>query len=207
MKLIWFTLGVVIIMGLITMAFVFTPNEDINNEIRDNKIISEINQITDNSNNPLIDDTSNNEDTLKEGEEWKSIVLKDIRTSQSFKVNQFKKPILLESFAVWCPTCTKQQNIIKELHEEDDSFISISLDTDPNEDESKVLDHITRNNFNWYYAISPKSLTNSLIDEFGVTVVNAPQAPVVLICPKGDTKLLKNGVKSVLDLKSEINSC
>ena len=137
---------------------------------------------------------------------WKDVTLKDVRTKESFKISDFKgKPILLESFAVWCPTCTKQQNQLREFHEEvGDSIISISLDTDPNEDEDRVLEHALDHGFNWLYAVSPTELTQALIDEFGVNVVNAPQTPVILICEDQSTRLLGRGVKSVETLKSEI---
>jgi len=136
---------------------------------------------------------------------WRTTELIDIRTGETFTINQFDKPILLESFAVWCPTCTKQQWEISDLHKEvGDAVISISLNTDPNEDKEKVLTHINSNNFNWYYAIAPKELTQSLIDEFGVTVVNAPSAPVILIDENKNAKLLHNGVKSSSELKGEL---
>jgi len=137
--------------------------------------------------------------------DWRTVELTDVRTGEIFTINQYDKPILIESFAVWCPTCTEQQKKIRELHEElGDAFISISLDTDPNEDAQKVLEHIQRNDFNWFYAIAPKELTQSLIDEFGIGVVNAPQAPVILIDENKNTRLLKRGVKSVDYLKEEL---
>ncbi|MBI2507635.1 redoxin family protein [Candidatus Woesearchaeota archaeon] len=135
--------------------------------------------------------------------------LKDINSQKIFTINDFNgKPILLESFAVWCPVCTKQQGKIKELHEEiGDSVVSISLDTDSNEDEEKVREHLQRNKFDWYYAISPAELTKELIEEFGTSVINAPQAPVILICQDQSAKMLGRGVKSVSELKEAINSC
>lgn len=136
------------------------------------------------------------------------IQLKDIRTQETFTIGQFvgEKPILLESFAVWCPTCTQQQNKVKQLHDElGDSFISISLDTDPNEDEDRIVEHLDRNGFDWRYAISPIDLTQSLIDDFGIGFVNAPSAPVILICEDGNARKLENGLKSVDVLKQEIN--
>lgn len=140
---------------------------------------------------------------------WTEITLKNINTQEDFRLSDFSgKPILLESFAVWCPTCTSQQKQIKELHEElGDSVISISLDTDPNEDESRIMEHITRNGFDWIYAISPVELTKALITEFGVDFVNAPLAPMALICPDGTYKQLKSGVKSSSNLKKEIDNC
>lgn len=135
--------------------------------------------------------------------------LKDVNSQKFFSLNDFKgKPILLESFAVWCPVCTKQQEKIKELHDDiGDSVISISLDTDPNEDEEKIKEHLQRNEFDWYYAISPSDLTKALIGQFGAVIVNAPQAPVILICPDQSAKMLGRGVKSVSELKEAIKSC
>ncbi len=146
--------------------------------------------------------------TTTENAEWLSTPLTDIATNQQFTLDQFNTPILLESFAVWCPTCTKQQNIIKDLHEiVGDTVTSISLDTDPNEDTAIVQNHINQHGFDWYYAISPPELTQSLIDQFGINVVNAPRAPIVLICPDHSARLLKNGLKSVEELQQEIATC
>lgn len=136
---------------------------------------------------------------------WRTTELTDIRTGETFTVDQFDKPVILESFAVWCPTCTRQQKEIKKLHQEiGEDAISISLDTDPNEDRQKVLDHINSNGFDWYYAVAPKEVTQSLIDEFGFSVANAPSAPVVIIDENKNARLLKSGVKSSNELKGEL---
>jgi thiol-disulfide isomerase/thioredoxin len=140
-----------------------------------------------------------------EAVDWMEIELKDSVTGERFKISDFGKPILLESFAVWCPTCKRQQDKIKELHEDiGDSVISISLDTDPNEAEAQVRGHANRHGYDWYFAVSPVEMTKALIDEFGIGVVNAPSAPVVLICEDLSSRFLKGGVKSADELKSEI---
>jgi thiol-disulfide isomerase/thioredoxin len=139
--------------------------------------------------------------------EWMKIELTDIATGQTFTIGDFGgKPILLESFAVWCPTCLAQQNQMKNLLEsEGEDIIHISLDTDPNEDEDIVRDHIARHNLNWYFAVAPAEFTNALIDQFGLDVVSAPRAPVVLICEDQSTRFLRSGVKSAEELASEID--
>ena len=141
--------------------------------------------------------------------DWKTAELTDVRTGDTFTIADFSgKPVLVESFAVWCPLCTKQQRNIRKLHGEvGDSVVSISLNTDPNEDAAVVLDHVTRNNFEWRYVISPSGVTQSLIDEFGVGVVNAPSAPVILVCSDGSSSLLDRGVKSVDELKEAVAGC
>tara|TARA_Y100000310_G_C20590460_1_gene767727 strand:+ start:707 stop:1249 length:543 start_codon:yes stop_codon:yes gene_type:complete len=150
------------------------------------------------------DDTNTDEIDTEELADWQDIELKDISSGETFTVNQFSKPVLLESFAVWCPTCTRQQNEIKKLHQNvGDEIISISIDTDPNEDEAKISAHIERNGFDWRYVVSPIEFTQSLIDQFDVGIVNAPSAPVVLIC-NGKALKLENGVKTASELKKHV---
>jgi thiol-disulfide isomerase/thioredoxin len=147
-----------------------------------------------------------------EGEEvslWSTTEFKDVRTGEKFMISDFAgETVLLESFAVWCPKCTQQQKQIRELHEEiGDSVVSISLNTDQNEDENNIRQHLDRNDFDWRYAVSPVAVTQDLIADFGVGVVNAPSVPVILVCPDQSARLLSRGVKSSSELKSEIASC
>ncbi len=140
--------------------------------------------------------------------DWKTAELTDI-SGNTFSISDFSgTPVLVESFAVWCPLCTRQQRIMKELHEEvGDTVVSISLNTDPNEDVEIVADHVARHNFDWRYVISPSGVTQGLINEFGVGVVNAPSVPVVLVCADQSSSLLDRGVKSVDELKEAIANC
>lgn len=137
---------------------------------------------------------------------WMDIVLTDVATGQKFKISDFKgKTILVESFAVWCPTCLRQQQEMKKMvGMEDDSLIHISLDTDPNEDEAKVREHLERNDLDWYFAVSPVELTNALIEDFGLIIISAPSSPVILICPDQSTRFLGRGVKLSDELLSEV---
>ncbi len=134
---------------------------------------------------------------------WMNIELTDVATGQKFKISDFKgKPILLESFAVWCPTCLGQQKELSKL--KGDDLVHISLDTDPNEDEAKIRGHLERYGFDWYFAVSPIELTQALIDDFSLRIVSAPSVPVVLICANQSTRLLRSGIKSAEELRGEI---
>lgn len=139
---------------------------------------------------------------------WMETELTDVATGQKFKISDFQgRPILLESFAVWCPTCLQQQKEVAKVKEsEGEAIVHISLDTDPNEDEERVRGHIERNNLDWYFAVAPIELSQALVDEFGLGVVSAPQAPVVLICEDLSTRLLRRGVKSADDLVAEVST-
>ena len=163
---------------------------------------------TENSNSPDSNIETNSQNTETSSETWKNTELKNINTGENFKISDFEgQKVVLETFAVWCPTCTKQQKEIKKLIDSGDDSIHISLNIDPNEDESLIKEHTTNNGFNWYYAISPAEMSQSLIDEFGTTIINAPSAPVIIICEDQSFRLLGRGVKSSEELQSELNKC
>jgi thiol-disulfide isomerase/thioredoxin len=134
--------------------------------------------------------------------------LTDALSGQVFKLSDFAGTfVLLESFAVWCPTCTRQQEILKDFHQKNENvLVTVSLDTDPNEDVEIVRKHAENNGFDWKYAISPVELTAMLIDEFGYAIVSAPNVPMVLICEDQSFRMLDSGKKSVEELKEEIEA-
>ena len=138
--------------------------------------------------------------------DWKQTELTDVNTGESFRIADFAgTSVLLESFAVWCPVCTAQQREIRELHEAvGHEVVSISLNTDPNEDIRRVRDHTSRHGFSWRYAVAPDTMIQALIDEFGFGIVNAPSAPMVLICEDQTHRPLRRGVKRADRLRSEI---
>ncbi len=152
----------------------------------------------------------NGDQSIKEGvgtrPAWMDIELRDVATGREFKISDFKgKPVLMESFAVWCPTCTEQQKQTKALEKRvGDAIIHVSLDTDPNEDEEQIREHIEKNGFDWLYAISPIELTQALIDQYSIKVVNAPAVPMILICPDQSTRFLRSGVKTPDDILAEV---
>lgn len=137
-----------------------------------------------------------------ETSDWKEIKLEDVNSGDKFKISELDKPVLVETFAVWCPTCTRQQQEIKKLHERS-NVTSVSLDVDPNEDQNQIRRHTEQNGFNWRYAISPPEMTRALINEYGNSLANPPSAPAVLVC-ENSTRKLQNGVKPVSKLEQEV---
>ena len=134
--------------------------------------------------------------------DWKTFRFTDVRTGDTFSVADFSgQKVLLESFAVWCPTCTRQQKVFAEM---EGDIVHISFDTDPNEDREAIVEHLDRHGFDWLYAIAPASVSKSLIDEFGITIVNAPSAPVVLVCEDGGSRMLPSGLKKIDEINDEV---
>jgi hypothetical protein len=113
---------------------------------------------------------------------WRSVELSPVRREETFTMNDFEKPVVLEAFAVWCPICTDQQDELRGL---DDSVVKISVNVDPNEDAAKVREHADDNGYDWRYVVAPPEMVRSLVNAFGTTVTNAPSTPVVVACPGG----------------------
>jgi len=143
------------------------------------------------------------------GTSWMDSELCNVRDGEVFTIGQFDKPVLLESFAVWCPICTQQQKKTKELHDGEfgDEFISISLDTDPNEDEAIVRSHTNANGFTWRYSVAPAEVTQMLINDLTLAIINPPTVPMVLVCPDGNFRRLSGTrVRSAEKLREEIEA-
>lgn len=134
---------------------------------------------------------------------WQEIQLEDVRTGESYTVAELEKPVLVETFAVWCPTCTRQQQAVKEF-EKDSEVTSVSLDVDPNEDAQKIRDHVERHGFEWRYSVAPPEMSKELSENYGNVMLNPPSAPMVLVCEKG-TRKLPTGVKPPSKLQQEVN--
>lgn len=180
------------------------------------QIDNDFNQITNNVKSNNNNNNNNNieltEDSINSNliSAFDSIELFDINSNKTFTISQFSdKPIFIESFAVWCPTCTRQQKIIKQLHEMDldIEYTSISLNTDPNEDRIKISEHTERHGFDWIYVIAPEEITTYFISKFGIGFVSAPSVPIVLICPNKEPEFLKTGIKDTDYLIEKLKSC
>ncbi|MFB6218055.1 MAG: TlpA family protein disulfide reductase [Halobacteriaceae archaeon] len=119
------------------------------------------------------------------GPAWLTAELTDVTTGKTFTVAGLaeQKPVLLETFAVWCPVCTNQQSAIQRFRQEHpDIAFPVSLNVDPNEDRQKVRDHVNQNGFDWRYAVAPPQVSASLQASFGSSMLNPPSAPMAVVC-------------------------
>lgn len=138
--------------------------------------------------------------------DWLIIQLKDVITGKPFRLSDFKgKIVVLETMAVWCTTCQRQQIEIKKIHSQfGDEVVSVSLDIDSNENEDILQKHALSNGFDWYWAVSPPVLSQQLEKNFGNAILNPPSTPVVIIDRNQSSHLLRFGIKSAQELTREI---
>lgn len=139
---------------------------------------------------------------------WFSAALTNVLSDQTFTINDFKgKVVLVETMAIWCSNCLKQQTQVKALHEAlgmRDDFVSIGLDIDPNENVDALKGFVENQGFDWYYAVSPADVSREIASLYGDQFLNPPSTPIVVIDRHGKAHTLPFGIKSADDLRQAI---
>ncbi len=138
------------------------------------------------------------------GMSWRTTELTDVRTDEAFTIDGLEGPVAIQSFAVWCPKCERQS---QELSKTDESVTVVSLNTDPNEDAEKVRQHAESNGFDWRFAVAPTEMTESLVEEFGTAVTNAPSTPIIVACDEGVVEFFSGSQQSVEDVQAAASEC
>jgi thiol-disulfide isomerase/thioredoxin len=149
------------------------------------------------------------EDKMMEAPAWFSVPMTNARTDESFTIHDFKgKVVLVETLAMWCPNCKKQQAQVKALHDAlgdmKNDLVSIGLDIDPNEKTADLKAYTEANGFDWVYAVAPAEVSRELAALYGDTFLNPPSTPMLVIDRKGQVHPLPFGIKSAEDLKQAL---
>ena len=152
----------------------------------------------------MTDEMANEPADMMEVPTWFSAALTDVRSGQTFTINDFKgKVVLVETMAMWCSNCLKQQTQVKALHEAlgmRDDFVSIGLDIDPNENVDALKGYVEDKGFDWHYAVSPVDVSREIASLYGDQFLNPPSTPILVIDRHGQAHLLPFGIKSADEL-------
>lgn len=142
--------------------------------------------------------------TADDAPAWFSASFADARTGESFSIQGLSgKVVLVETMAMWCSNCLRQQGQVKALHEmlgERDDFISIGLDVDPFEDVASLKGYVESNGFNWLYAVAPEAVSSEISSLYGDQFLNPSSTPMLVIDRHGVAHPLPFGVKSAEEL-------
>jgi len=140
--------------------------------------------------------------------EWFDIELTDARTGETFTMNDYAgKVVLVETMAMWCPTCLLQANEVRKMHElldHPDDVISVSLDVDVNEDEASLKDYSEEFGFEWHYAVAPLEVARALGNLYSAQYLNPPLSPMLVIDRNGEVHQLEFGKKSAESLQNSL---
>ena len=169
--------------------------------------VVETTQTNEQENQDIVAQTEEVDDTqapAKDTPDWFDVPLVDVRTGQTFTINDHHgKVILVETLAMWCSSCLKQQNEVKALHEllsAEDRFVSIGLDIDINEEAEDLKAYTDNNQFDWLYVIAPVEVAREISMLYGAQFLNPPSTPILVIDKSGEVHLMNFGIKSADDL-------
>jgi thiol-disulfide isomerase/thioredoxin len=135
---------------------------------------------------------------------WQTTELETVRGGETFAIEDLDPPVIVQTFAVWCPKCQRQQEALQDVSDE---ATLVSLNVDANEDGDQVAAHATDNGFDWRFAVSPGAVTGALIDEFGTDVTTPPSSPIVFLCGDGTTSFRSGDVLGADGLRSVLDQC
>jgi thiol-disulfide isomerase/thioredoxin len=133
--------------------------------------------------------------------EWFGMEMTDVLTGESFTINDFAgKVVLLETMAIWCPTCRRQADEVARLHDllgDPDDLVSVSLDVDMGEDDAMLKDYVQTLGYDWPFAVAPLLVARALGNLYSAQYLNPPVSPMLIIDREGNVLGLPfGGVKS-----------
>jgi peroxiredoxin len=161
----------------------------------------------------LVGDTSDaampvEDDVMTDLPAWFGAQLTDVHTGETLTVADLKgKVVLVETMAIWCPSCLRQQQEVKALHEalgERDDLVTLVLDVDPNEDAEDLKAYADKNGFTWTYAVAPREVAREIGQLYGDQFLNPPSTPMFIVDQQGQVHLLPFGRKTAGDLQEAL---
>ena len=180
-------------------------SEEMMSETSDDMMESPEKEMMDENSDEMKDETS---EDMMEVPAWFGTSFTNVNTGEAFTINDYRgKVVLVETLAMWCSNCKKQQEQVKVLHEllgMNDDLISIGLDIDTNENAADLKTYVERNGFDWVYAVASEEVTRDIANLYGAQFLNPPSTPILIIDRKGEAHPLPFGIKSAEELKSYI---
>jgi len=145
------------------------------------------------------------EDAMMETPAWFTAELLNVSSGETYTIHDLKgKVVLVETLAIWCSNCKKQQGQVKLLHEMlgmNKDLVSIGLDIDPNENSEDLKSYIDQNGFDWVYSVASAEVANEIGKLYGDQFLNPPSTPILVIDRKGQVHPMPFGIKSAEELK------
>ena len=93
-----------------------------------------------------------------------------------------KKPVIIHTFAVWCPACSAQLRETTRLtYDYPGRYTVLAIDIDPREEESLIKNHILTNGFNGIVVRAPEQISRDLLQNLGNGIsLTLPQT--IILC-------------------------
>ena len=145
---------------------------------------------------------------MKDLPAWFTAELIDVNSGETLTVAGLKgKVVLVETMAIWCSNCLRQQREVQALHEAlgmEDGLVTLVLDIDPNENADHLRDYAAKQGFDWTYVVAPPEVAREIGQLYGDQFLNPPSTPMLIVDRHGEVHLLPFGRKTALDLQGAL---
>jgi hypothetical protein len=139
---------------------------------------------------------------------WFEAELTNVNTGETFRIDDFEdKVVLVETIAVWCSNCLRQQREVQALHDllgDQPDLVSVALDIDPNETNDILKIHADKNGFDWVYAVASPEVARDIGQLYGGQFLNPPATPMLIIDRHGQAHPLPFGHKTAQSLQETL---
>ena len=153
-------------------------------------------------------DSETVDDLMMTAPNWFNASLTDVHTGETFAVADLDgQVVLVETLAMWCSNCLKQQGQVQVLHDllgERDDFVSLGVDIDPNENAEALQVYTSQNGFDWLYTVAPVPVAREIGELYGAQYLNPSSTPMLIIDRHGQVHTLPFGIKSAEDLHTAL---
>ena len=140
--------------------------------------------------------------------DWFSIPLTDVRTGQTFTINDFAgKVVLIQTIVQWCSNCAYQQHEVTLMHTllgHPGDLVSVSLDVDMKEDAASLKKYVDYFGFDWHFAVAPLEVARALGNLYSAEYLNPPLEPMLIIDRSGNVYGLPYGFKDAAALSNTL---
>jgi thiol-disulfide isomerase/thioredoxin len=129
---------------------------------------------------------------------WQTIEITDVDGHVFSFADLIGTPVVVETFATWCPKCRAQLGVTNAAATElgaDAHVIALSVETDLSSDD--VADYADDNGFDAIrFAVMSPELLAAIVDAFGQSAANPPSTPKFVIDAMGHPGELTTGSES-----------
>lgn len=154
------------------------------------------------------DESATEPTTEPAGAPWQTIEIVDV-DGQAFTLSELAgRPVFVENFATWCPTCRAQLGRTQEAAAamgDDAVFVVLSVETDLSADD--VREYAQDNGFtSMRFAVMSDELLAAFADAFGTSAVNPPSTPHVVIAADGTAGAMETGSISAAEIQEALRA-
>ena len=127
--------------------------------------------------------------------EWQTIEIVDVDGATFTLASLVGKPLFVENFATWCPTCRSQLGRTQSAAETlGDEAVVLALSVETDLSSQDVADYAEDNGFdNIRFAVMSPELLAAFVEAFGNSAANPPSTPHVVVAADGTAGEMKTG--------------